>query len=201
MDNQPIWQWWAGADEETYNVGPENTREAVIERGREDFDGRSFHIVEAITGDPAQLIPNAVTIINRALEDASDDGEFGEDGDFDLADKPEVHTQAFAELDAAIEAWVAKWRRLLPTPWRFRATRNAEVIAGDVVCLACDEIIQDDDMVLDDVSGDTLHVRCCGPERESYVKDLETGEPVAPGDPIPTGYRWADRAKPKGPHG
>ncbi|ADK99415.1 hypothetical protein [Brevundimonas subvibrioides] len=198
--NQPVWQWWASLDEETYTVGPEDTREAVIEAGLVDFDGRSFHIVEAIKGDPAQMLPNAETFVSRALEDAADEGEFGKDGDYDLAGKPEVHQAAFADLDAAIATWVVKWGHLLPTPWKFRSTRNPEVIEGATYCLACDEVLKDDDIVMDDVSGDVLHVACCGPERDSYVKDIGTGEPLGPDDPIPTGYRWGDRPMPKG-HG
>jgi hypothetical protein len=51
-------------------------------------------------------------------------------------------------------------------------------------CIACNGILLDDDLVYDDVSGGTLHQRCCGPERECYV-NLETGEPLQDGEPIP----------------
>lgn len=58
-------------------------------------------------------------------------------------------------------------------------------------CLACRLTFLNDDQVLNDVSGEVLHVACCGPEREAYV-NLDTGEPIGPNDPIPTGYRWGD---------
>jgi hypothetical protein len=51
-------------------------------------------------------------------------------------------------------------------------------------CLACGGILLDDDLVYDDVGGGVLHARCCGPEREYYV-NLETGETLAEGEPIP----------------
>lgn len=58
-------------------------------------------------------------------------------------------------------------------------------------CIACGGILLDDDMVFDDYDGGTLHERCCGPERESYV-NLETGEPLKDGEPIPKPYRYGD---------
>jgi hypothetical protein len=57
-------------------------------------------------------------------------------------------------------------------------------------CLACREPLVDGDLVLHDVSGEWLHAACCGPERESYVKDADTGEPLGPDDAIPTGDAW-----------
>ena len=122
------WEWWASRDEENYTVGPETSREAVIEAARVDFDGEPFHIVEAVKRSAASLIPSAGDFIERALEDAADNGEFGEDGDFGLCGKPETQSEAIAELDAAISAWAAKWSHILPTPWAFRKTRNAEWI-------------------------------------------------------------------------
>lgn len=124
------WGWWASRDEENYTTGPEANREAVIALGRIDFDGESFHIIEATQSDPGHLIPSASDLISSALERAADDGEFGEDGDYDLSGKREEQEEAFAELDAALSAWTAKWKRLLPRPWAFRSTRNGEWIAG-----------------------------------------------------------------------
>jgi hypothetical protein len=56
-------------------------------------------------------------------------------------------------------------------------------------CIACGGILLDDDLVFDDVSGGTLHQRCCGPERDSYV-NLDTGEPLNDGEPIPAPRRY-----------
>lgn len=64
-------------------------------------------------------------------------------------------------------------------------------------CLACQRWFKADDLVLFDVSGDYIHAACCGPERESYVKDVGTGEPLGPDDPIPTGVRWDSLASAK----
>jgi hypothetical protein len=55
-------------------------------------------------------------------------------------------------------------------------------------CFACLVPFKPDDLVLNDVSGGTLHAACCGPERESYTN--ADGDPLGPDDPIPTGYRW-----------
>ena len=57
-------------------------------------------------------------------------------------------------------------------------------------CFVCDIPFKAGDRVLDDVSGGTGHLACFGPEREGYVKDLDTGEPLGPDDPTPAGYVW-----------
>lgn len=63
----------------------------------------------------------------------------------------------------------------------------------DVTCEACDEKLKDDDLVLRSVDGGLLHRDCCGPEREGFVDAND--EPLAPDAPLPTGWRWGDRAK------
>lgn len=132
MSSSTEWGWYASEDEENYTVGPEASRDAVIAAGRVDFDGQPFFILEAIKPAAASLIPNARSFIESALEAAADDEQFGEDGDFDLSGSQEEAAAAYAELDAALSAWVEKWARILPTPRTFHATRNAEVIqAGD----------------------------------------------------------------------
>lgn len=57
-------------------------------------------------------------------------------------------------------------------------------------CIACDRILDEEDLVFNDVSGGVIHASCCGPERESYVN--ADGEPLKPGEPIPTPWRWGD---------
>lgn len=58
-------------------------------------------------------------------------------------------------------------------------------------CIACGGILLDDDMVYDDYDGGTLHEKCCGPERECYV-NLETGEPIKEGEPIPKPLKYRE---------
>ena len=57
-------------------------------------------------------------------------------------------------------------------------------------CIACDEVIKEGDEYLPDINGGFIHYRCCGPDRESYVKDLDEGTPLGPGDPIPPPRIW-----------
>lgn len=57
-------------------------------------------------------------------------------------------------------------------------------------CFICAVPFKLGDRVLPDVSGECGHAACYGPDRESYVKDLETGEPLGPDDPIPAGHLW-----------
>jgi hypothetical protein len=61
---------------------------------------------------------------------------------------------------------------------------------GTEACIACDLPFRPGDKVLADVDGGLIHKACCGPERESYVKNIETKEPLGPDDPIPEGFEW-----------
>jgi hypothetical protein len=63
--------------------------------------------------------------------------------------------------------------------------------ADAVCCIACAIPFKVGDKYLADYGGGFLHAACCGPERESYV-DLETGEPIAEGEPLPTPQIWVD---------
>lgn len=58
-------------------------------------------------------------------------------------------------------------------------------------CIACGGVLLDDDLVYGDYNGGTLHASCCGPERDSYC-NLDTGEPLKDGGPIPAPYRYGD---------
>lgn len=129
--NEPLWQWWASRDEENYTIGPCGTREEALVEGRDSFgdDGEGFYIVEAVQSGVDRLMPDAQRIIETALENAADDGQFGEDGDFDLRGPAEQGRAAYAELDSALTGWFGKWKHLFPVPWAFARSRNGEFIA------------------------------------------------------------------------
>lgn len=57
-------------------------------------------------------------------------------------------------------------------------------------CFICDEPFKPGDMVLPDVTEGLGHADCFGPDRDGYVTDVETGEPLRDDEPIPTGYPW-----------
>ncbi len=65
-------------------------------------------------------------------------------------------------------------------------------------CFICNEPFQAGQMVLPDVNEGLGHRECFGEDREGYVKDTDTGEPLGPDDPIPAGeaYDPADYAPP-----
>jgi hypothetical protein len=56
-------------------------------------------------------------------------------------------------------------------------------------CVVCGQPFKEGDMVLIEVNEGEAHTACCGPERDGYV-NLDTGEPIGPDEPIPTGYPW-----------
>lgn len=52
-------------------------------------------------------------------------------------------------------------------------------------CIACAEPMLDGQPFYPDVSGGVLHAACAGRDREGFVKDLDSEEPLGAGDPIP----------------
>lgn len=56
-------------------------------------------------------------------------------------------------------------------------------------CFICAEPLIDGEMVLNDVSGGTGHRACFGEDREGHCNP-DTGEPLAPDEPIPEGYSY-----------
>ncbi|MCS0501564.1 hypothetical protein [Ancylobacter mangrovi] len=63
-------------------------------------------------------------------------------------------------------------------------------------CFICGEPFVDGQMVIVDVTEGLCHRACCGEDRESYVRDIDTCEPLGRDDPIPAGdpYRSEDFA-------
>ena len=57
-------------------------------------------------------------------------------------------------------------------------------------CIACDKILDEDDLVYSDEGGGSIHASCCGPEPESYVN--ANGDPIKAGEPIPKPWRYGD---------
>lgn len=55
-------------------------------------------------------------------------------------------------------------------------------------CIACETAFVEGDLVHNEAQGGLIHAACCGPERESYFKN--DGEPLDPGDPIPTPFAY-----------
>lgn len=114
---------------------------------------------------------------------------------FDLDDQGRAVTRV--DLDSHIECFLSvEHYRLVAdgpvpsTPALDPVTPLAPVNPDEPeACIACNEDLVADDMVLIDESGGYIHTSCCGPEREGYTNN---GEPLRPNDPIPTGTRYGD---------
>ena len=57
-------------------------------------------------------------------------------------------------------------------------------------CFICGKPFKAGELVLHDVTEGLGHRACFGDDREGYVKDVDTGEPLGPDDPIPTGFPY-----------
>lgn len=57
-------------------------------------------------------------------------------------------------------------------------------------CFICGKPLLAGKLVLADITEGLGHRACFGEDRDSYVKDLETGEPLGPDDPIPAGWPY-----------
>lgn len=64
-------------------------------------------------------------------------------------------------------------------------------------CFICSEPFKVGDIVLDDLCGETGHLDCFGEDREGFVRDLDTAEPLRPEDPLPKGYAWQEEPPPE----
>jgi hypothetical protein len=128
MATEPKWQWYASTDGENYTVGPEDTREAIIEAATGDFDGQPFVIVEAIKGIPTLRIfsrsdADIIELLDEANRDKGDP-----EGDSLFADVTPFHAEQLAEaLNDKIEEW-ARVCEINPHVWAFAETRNQEDI-------------------------------------------------------------------------
>ncbi|MBB5697027.1 hypothetical protein [Sphingomonas yantingensis] len=118
MTDANAWKWWAGRDEEWFDVGPCDTREQAIEEGHASHED-GFHIIEALPGD---LKFSAARMIDDQYYEADDLFDF----DHTEPDRSGPHQEADAELQALLDAWTEKWGHTFVTPTMFRATRNGE---------------------------------------------------------------------------
>lgn len=58
------------------------------------------------------------------------------------------------------------------------------------VCFICAKPLLAGELVLYDVTEGLGHRACFGEDRAGYVKDIDTGEPLGPDDPIPPGFPY-----------
>lgn len=73
------------------------------------------------------------------------------------------------------------------------AAKGGRTMSDRPHCIACAQPIKPGDFVFNDVSGDLIHAACAGPERESFVRDLDTAEPLRKNDPKPRPWKWTSR--------
>lgn len=124
------WGWYASGDGEMYDVGPEPTRDAIILRANEYYDGDPYFIIEA-RKDLIQVAD---------FFDANDfltDLEEGRLSD-QCPEEPlfaNVNERHRGELTRMVRDTIAQWQRMHDIkvlPWLFTETRNAEEVDSSV---------------------------------------------------------------------
>lgn len=138
MPTTSAWQWWAGSDEEWCTVGPEDTREAIIQAATNDSLGEfehegggwnlGFYIVEA-RQDPLRLADwiEADRILERAEEGMADSDRVSSEYDdgqwFECT--PEQEKDLEERVKRVCDEWQAE-HRLVFSCATFSHTRNRE---------------------------------------------------------------------------
>lgn len=117
------WQWFSGTNDEYFTNGPFETREEAIEA----LDGYGGHIIEA---ERYPITFSARRLIDDQYFDCEDyfSGEYSEPARYG---NEEFVAAADAELQAALDAWLAKWSVSFIQPEMFCRQRNAEYIPAD----------------------------------------------------------------------
>lgn len=189
MAGEADWKWYAGPDDESYSLGPFDTRAEAIAAGQSEIEKR-FHIIEACKGDMSRWLPSGERIIEAMAEAADEDGAFGENDYCELKGSAEAIAAAEADLASTLRAWFERQAAIFPKPWLFEASRAGEWIEGAETCPICDDIFEPDDLCATDIELSTCHADCL---KDSPVVDLDTGEPTD--KPVRT-YRYGDLPRP-----
>lgn len=137
------WQWFAGSDEEWCTVGPEDSRDAIIQAatsdrlGETDDDGSwklAFHIVEA-RQDPLRLADwiECDRLIERAEDNVADSDRTGSEYDDGPWFKctPEQEKDLEERIKRACDEWQAA-HGLVFSCSTFSHTRNQEHVVVDL---------------------------------------------------------------------
>lgn len=125
MGETNTFKWYVGngGDPENYSEGPFNTREDAIAVGREEFPDHGFTILEACKG--AFGPPSAESLMLEMCERWADD-DMGREDCVEFEGSAAAIKAAEADLDAILSAWFARHAAIIPSPWCFQSSRNAE---------------------------------------------------------------------------
>lgn len=123
--SETLWGWYAGrgAEPENFDTGPEPSRDAAISAGLTNYDGETFTVIEAQRGEFA--VPQARHLLESWLEQWGDD-DMGREDYPELEGPPAAIAVAHDDLDALLAGWFSRHKAIMPVPWAFAASRNAE---------------------------------------------------------------------------
>jgi hypothetical protein len=137
MVKEEGWNWYAGADEECYTIGPCDTREQALQEALDsdvgyenEFDVCAVHLIEA-RKDPLQFSKfcGIDWLVDSAFENAEDNAyEVGNEYGDPIFDVSEADIRDFQRrLAEAMDEW-QRANNLVFTGWAFTSTRNSELV-------------------------------------------------------------------------
>lgn len=127
-------EWYITQDEFRWEPSDASSREEAIACGRSQYQGESFYICRAVTGE-IDLAPS----FDWLMEDLSDNNahSFDPDGDRYILDNPSQPTRTQElELESMIAATIREWAER--NDIRFAAAWNFVEIQDMDFCLGCD---------------------------------------------------------------
>lgn len=119
--------------------------------------------------------------------------------------------RAHQDVPPAIWPWSAEWWK--PSTRRRDLVKAAALLIAEIErldrvahpadkedgarCFICGEPFKPGDMVLPDINEGLGHRACFGDDREGFV-NLNTGDPIGPDEPLPTGWPYSTPPAPGG---
>lgn len=130
MPKEQPFLWYAGEGQqpEDYRLGPYDTREQAITDAREYYAGQTFTIIEARKGEFSP--PSADDLMGEWIERWANDDMWRDDYP-EFAGPLEAIKAAEVDLDALLAGWFERHRAVMPSPWSFADSRNAETFQAD----------------------------------------------------------------------
>lgn len=122
-----VWHWWAGQNEEWFELGPFDCKADAINDGVAEYEGDPFWVMSAVSG---KLQFSAKRMIDEQYFEADDlfDFDRSEPGRRGSKEEAEIADKALQDM---IDAWTFQWSHTFVTPTMFSKHGEMHRIAPD----------------------------------------------------------------------